>query len=125
MDLYREEVMDHYENPRNRGKLLGENILVGEHNIASCGDAVQFYLRVVDERIVEVKWQGSGCAIMCASASKLSVWLVGKSTKVLQELSEEEIAEKGVGFVVNAGRSKCLMLSVKVIKKVVTPAPKM
>jgi nitrogen fixation NifU-like protein len=118
MDLYKEEVMEHYNHPRNRGKMSGKDVLTGHENNASCGDRVEFYLKTQKGIIVEVKWEGAGCAITTASASKLSEWLEGKSIQGLKELSEESFAKEGVGFEVNVGRMKCLMLPVTAVKKV-------
>lgn len=117
MDMYREDVMDHYEHPRNQGELAGEGVLSDRDSNASCGDMVQFYLKIEKERITEVRWKGIGCAITTASASKLSEYLRGQSLQEIKKMSEEELVNKGVGFEVNAGRIKCLMLSVKVVKK--------
>ena len=129
MDLYREEVMEHYEHPRNQGELVGEDVLSDRDSNASCGDMVQFFIKVAkvpntrsDEqgselRITEVKWKGIGCAITTASASKLSEYLQGQSLQDLRTMSEEELLKKGVRFEVNPGRIKCLMLPIKVVKK--------
>ena len=117
MDLYKEEVMDHYEHPRNRGELVGEDVLSGRDSNASCGDIVQIFIKVVKGKITEVKWKGIGCAITTAAASKLSEYLQGLALKDLRKMSEEELLQKGVGFEVNPGRIKCLVLPVKVVKK--------
>ncbi|MFH1244239.1 MAG: iron-sulfur cluster assembly scaffold protein [bacterium] len=117
MDIYREDVMDHYEHPRNQGELTGEGVETARDSNASCGDMVQFFIKVKTGKISEVKWEGIGCAITTAAASKLSEYLQDKSLKDIQKMSEEELARKGVGFEVNPGRMKCLMLPVKVAKK--------
>lgn len=119
MDLYREDVMDHYEHPRNQGELTGEDVLQDKESNASCGDMVQFYFRVKDEVITEVKWKGIGCAITTAAASKLSEYLKGKKVSEIKKLSGEEIAKMGIGFEVNPGRIKCLMLPVVIVKKLI------
>lgn len=118
MDMYREDVMDHYENPRNQGELLGEDVKAERDSNASCGDMVQFYLKVEKGVIVEAKWKGIGCAITTAAASKLSEYLRGRTLKELQKMNDTELLQKGIGFEVNPGRMKCLMLPVKVVKKI-------
>lgn len=120
MDLYREEVMEHYEHPRNQGELTGDDVLSDRDSNASCGDMVQYYLKVEKGTIVEVKWKGIGCAITTASASKLSEYLQGQALKDLRGMSDEDLLKKGVGFEVNPGRIKCLMLPVKVVKQLLT-----
>lgn len=118
MDLYREEVMDHYEHPRNQGEIINPD-LEGRDSNASCGDMVQFQLRIVSDsagqRISEVKWKGIGCAITTAAASKLSEWIIGRKIEEIKSMSEEELVANAVGFEVNPGRMKCLILPVRVI----------
>ncbi len=117
MDLYREDVMDHYENPRNQGELAGADVLTERDSNASCGDMVQFFIKVLDGKIVDVKWRGIGCAITTAAASKLSEYLQGQALKDIKKMSEEELTKNGVGFEVNPGRSKCLTLPARVVIK--------
>ena len=121
MDMYREDVMDHYEHPRNQGSFgdaQDKDVLTARDSNASCGDMVKFYIRIAKGKIIEVKWEGIGCAITTAAASKLSEYLQGQSLKVVQKMSEEELVRKGVGFEVNPGRSKCLMLPVIVVGRI-------
>lgn len=117
MDLYKEEVMDHYEHPRNQGELTGDHIHTDRDSNASCGDMVQYYLKIEDGKIVEAKWKGIGCAITTASASKLSEYLPGKPVNILQKMSDDALLKEGVGFEVNPGRIKCLMLPITVVRK--------
>lgn len=118
MDIYREDILDHYENPRNMGA-IDKPDLEGRDSNASCGDMIQFELKVVDGRIVEAKWKGIGCAISTAAASKLSEWLHGKTLSAVGKMSDEEILKEGIGFEVNPGRMKCLTLPVRVVRKMV------
>lgn len=125
MDLYREEVMDHYEHPRNMGSFgdaQDKDVLKGGANNASCGDRVEFYikLKVTNDKgqiIERVKWRGEGCAIMMASASKLSEYLQGQTLQDIRDMSEEELAKKAIGFEINPGRVKCMYLPVIVIMR--------
>ena len=127
--MYREDVMDHYEHPRNQGSFgdaQDKDVLTARDSNASCGDMIQFFIKIGKSKapnsnnqiIAEVKWKGIGCAITTAAASKLSEYLQGQSLKVVQKMSEEELVRKGVGFEVNPGRSKCLMLPVIVVGKI-------
>ena len=129
MDLYREEVLEHYDHPRNIGELSGPGVITFHGVNASCGDSVEFYIRVIkvpntrssqgsELKISEVKWKGGGCAIMTASASKLSEYLKGKSLEDIRKLGERELVEIAVGFSVNQGRIKCLTLPARVVKQI-------
>ena len=121
MDIYREDVMDHYEHPRNQGEINPSagsgQVLEGRDSNASCGDMVQFQLRVEDDIVVEVKWKGIGCAITTAAASKLSEYLQGRTLKELRGMSEEQLIKEAIGFEVNLGRVKCLTLPTRVVWK--------
>lgn len=117
MDLYREEVMEHYEHPRNMGEITNPDY-EGRDSNASCGDMIQFQMRIEKGLIREVKWKGIGCAITTAAASMLSVYLEGKRVDEIRALSEDEMIKKAVGFEVNPGRMKCLTLPIRVIIKI-------
>ncbi|MCE7898134.1 MAG: Fe-S cluster protein [bacterium] len=117
MDLYKEEVMDHYEHPRNVGEIESPN-LQGRDSNASCGDMVQFQLAIENGIIKNAKWQGIGCAITTAAASKLSEWLVNKNIEDVKSKSEKELTKLAIGFEVNPGRLKCLTLPVRVVKRI-------
>ncbi|MFH2019090.1 MAG: iron-sulfur cluster assembly scaffold protein [bacterium] len=119
MDLYREEVMEHYENPRNQGELEGEGVKSARDSNASCGDMVEIYLKIEKGKIVDVKWKGIGCAITTAASSKLSEYLQGLLVMEVKKMDEEELMKKGIGFEVNPGRSKCLRLPARVVMKIV------
>ena len=117
LDLYKEEVLDHYQHPRNQGELTDPDVVAKDAN-ASCGDMFEFQLRLKGEKgrevIKTVKWKGIGCAISTASASKFSEWLTGKPVTAVAASSEEELA-RHLGFTVNPGRKKCLMLPITIV----------
>ncbi|MFN8609695.1 MAG: SUF system NifU family Fe-S cluster assembly protein [Vulcanimicrobiota bacterium] len=78
-DLYREIIVDHSQSPRNQGSL--EHPTHRHHGYNPlCGDEIELQLKVDDDRIEEVVFQGSGCAISQASASMLTQQLKGKTT---------------------------------------------
>lgn len=116
MDLYREEIMDHFQNPRQQGDMDAPDYAARESN-ASCGDMVEIQIKVTDGVIKDVKWKGIGCAISTAATSKLAEWLMGKKMEDVSKMTEEEF-KKVVGFEVNPGRMKCLTLPVRAIKKI-------
>lgn len=113
--------MDHYEHPRNQGEIQDSDF-EGKDSNASCGDMVQFQLRVEDNIVVEVKWKGIGCAITTAAASKLSEYIQGRKLKELRGMSEEQLLKEAIGFEVNPGRVKCLTLPVRLIVEVIRKA---
>jgi nitrogen fixation NifU-like protein len=78
-DLYREIILDHYRNPRNRGELA----IPPAHRVEGfnplCGDEVIVFLEVEDGRVSDVKINGQGCSISQSSASMMSAAIKGKS----------------------------------------------
>jgi nitrogen fixation NifU-like protein len=78
-DLYREIILDHYRNPRNRGELATPPAHRSEGFNPLCGDEVQVYLDVEDGTVADVKVSGQGCSISQSSASMMSQAVKGKS----------------------------------------------
>jgi nitrogen fixation protein NifU and related proteins len=79
-DLYQEVILDHYRAPRNFGKLANAN-RVSEGFNPLCGDRVRVSLHVEGDRIQDIAFQGSGCAISTASASLMTEALKGKTVE--------------------------------------------
>ena len=77
-DLYREIILDHYKNPRNRGHLDAPAVSAKGHN-PLCGDEIEVYLLVENGIVTDVKMEGQGCSISQSSASMMSTAVKGKS----------------------------------------------
>ncbi|MBM3450006.1 MAG: SUF system NifU family Fe-S cluster assembly protein [Armatimonadetes bacterium] len=77
-ELYREIILDHYQHPRNRGRLDGAEIKIEGAN-PSCGDEISLYARLRDGRIEDVRFEGHGCSISQASASMMTQQMKGKT----------------------------------------------
>jgi len=84
-DLYQEVILDHYKKPRNHRKLQEANRTAEGHN-PLCGDKVIVYLKVENDVIQDVSFEGSGCAISTASASLMTEALKGKTSEEAQAL---------------------------------------
>jgi len=81
-DLYREIILDHYRNPRNRGELETPPAHRAEGFNPLCGDEIVVYLSVDDDdRITDIKIGGQGCSISQSSASMMSAAVKGKSVR--------------------------------------------
>jgi nitrogen fixation protein NifU and related proteins len=78
-DLYREIILDHYRNPRNRGELPVPPAHRVEGFNPLCGDEIVVYLDVEDGRVADVKITGQGCSISQSSASMMSAAVKGKT----------------------------------------------
>lgn len=98
-DLYQSVILDHNRRPRNYTVLPTAN-RVGSGNNPLCGDQLTVYLRLDGDRIAEVAFQGSGCAISQASASLMTVNLKGKT------IAEAEAIAAGVHHLITTGDVK-------------------
>src|SRR5687767_10592352 len=78
-DLYREIILDHYRNPRNRGELEVPPARRVEGFNPLCGDEIVVYVDVDDGRVADVKISGQGCSISQSSASMMSAAVKGKT----------------------------------------------
>mgnify|MGYP001033073094 CR=1 FL=1 len=114
-DMYRENILDHGMNPRNRGVLDPADREFEGHN-PLCGDRLHLTLRIdEDERITEVGWDGEGCAISQASASMLGERIIGMTLEEARQIKKDEIFEL-LGIPLSMNRIKCALLSLKVLK---------
>ena len=114
-DIYREIILDHYRNPRNKGKIENPDVQVHDSN-PLCGDEIDMYLKVKDDNIHDIKFDGKGCAICLSSASMLTEMVASKPLKSAKDITKEEVLEN-IGLT-NLGptRIKCALLSLKVLK---------
>lgn len=89
---YSEKVMDHFMNPRNVGEITEANG-VGEVGNAVCGDIMKIYLKVEDNRILDVKFNTFGCGSAIASSSMATEMIKGKTLEEAWELTNKAVAE--------------------------------
>jgi nitrogen fixation NifU-like protein len=121
-DFYRENILDHYRNPRNKGRLEHPTHMHEEHN-PLCGDVIRIDLHVNEDNIIDqVRFDGHGCAISQASASMLTEMIQGKTLDEAKALSKEDILET-LGIEIGPVRLKCALLSLKVLKASVYDLP--
>ena len=114
-DLYRENILEHYKQPRNFGELPDPD-LEFEDNNPLCGDELKVQLKVGDDgRIADVRFSGHGCAISQASASMASDELIGMPVEDLLKLDKDFVLDL-LGIDISATRMKCALLSLKVLK---------
>ncbi len=112
--LYREVILDHYRNPRNKGMLDPADYSYEDTN-PLCGDEVRIDLRVDGERIADVKFSGRGCAVSQASASILTEMVQGQPLAEVKALTKDDLLEE-LGIPVSPARMKCALLGLKVLK---------
>jgi nitrogen fixation NifU-like protein len=115
-DMYRQQILDHYRNPRNYGKLEDPTFShVGENT--SCGDeiTVDVTLDEAEEIVADVAFRGEGCAISQAAASLLTEEVRGLTLEELYALDRDDVLEL-LGVEVTPMRIKCAVLAEKILQ---------
>ncbi len=131
--LYRQVIMDHYKNPRNKGAIDEDSITVAMNN-PTCGDRIQLHLEVEDGVVKDAKFDGEGCSISMSSASMMTEAVKGQPVDKALKLSsifsdmmqgndyDEEDLELGdiealQGVAKFPARIKCATLAWKAMEK--------
>ena len=89
--LYRQVIMDHYKNPRNKGLLSSSGYKTIHIKNPTCGDDITIQSLVEDGIVKDVRHDGTGCSICCSSASVMSETLIGKTKEDAEKISEAYI----------------------------------
>jgi nitrogen fixation NifU-like protein len=123
-DIYQDQIMDHYRNPRNKGRLDAPDASYEDQN-PLCGDTIRVDLRYEQpssgeaapeqRRIAEIRFSGTGCAISQATASMLTEMVEGKTVAEARDFSKEDLLDE-LGITLSPTRLKCALLSLKVFK---------
>ena len=93
---YSEQVLDHYNNPRNVGKMdIGDpTVGTGMVGAPACGDVMKLQIKVVDDVITDAKFKTYGCGSAIASSSLLTEWVKGKTLREAKDIKNTEIVEE-------------------------------
>jgi len=123
MNLYRDLIIDHYQNPRNFGELKNPDAVAREAN-ASCGDTVEFQIKIkkTENRkqktmINEIAWRGVGCAISTAAASLLSEKI--RQIRQMSQMSQKDMIDL-LGGDISHARIKCVTLPLVALQKAIS-----
>lgn len=111
---YREQIMDHYRNPRNKGHLQELSFKHTENN-PLCGDELEIEVKVNGDTISDIRFSGKGCSISQASASMLTELVKQKKINEINEITREDIMDM-LGIPIGPVRVKCAMLSLVALK---------
>ena len=113
---YSDKVLDHYENPRNVGKLDDDDASVGTGMVGApaCGDVMRLQIKVDDNGVIEdAKFKTYGCGSAIASSSLLTEWVKGRSLDEATEIKNKDIADE-LGLPL--GKIHCSVLAEDAIK---------
>lgn len=120
--LYRDNILDHYKNPRNFGLLEPADAKHLENN-PLCGDRIEMQIKCKTQKgkgtiLEEVKFTGEGCAISIASASMLSEKVKGMDLSAIGKLTTDDILNM-LGIILTPTRLKCALLSLETLQKTI------
>lgn len=115
---YSTQVIDHYENPRNVGKMDPEDTNVGTGLVGApaCGDVMKLQIRVVDGIITDAKFKTYGCGSAIASSSLVTEWVKGKTLDEASTIRNTDIAQE---LVLPPVKIHCSILAEDAIKSAI------
>lgn len=113
MDMYQQQLMDHYRSTRNRGTLSHANVASSVHN-PTCGDMVAIEALSEKGTIIAMKFTGSGCVISQAAASLLADYVAGKTVQEVCALDAQTMGEL-VGISLGPTRLRCALLALEAL----------
>jgi len=108
-ELYRQNILDHYKNPRNKRE-MADPTLHGRGVNASCGDKIDFYIKLDGDKVSDVSFAGDGCAVSVAASSMLTEKLKGMTANDLRVISPGDIYNM-LGVKISPGRVNCALLA--------------
>ena len=115
--LYSEKVMDHFQNPRNLGK-MDDADGIGEVGNATCGDIMKIYIKVKDDIVTDVKFNTFGCGSAIATSSMATEMIKGKSLQDALALSNKAVVEALDGLPAN--KIHCSVLAEEAVKAAIS-----
>lgn len=114
MDIYREEILDHYKNPRNSGQIKDPDCQ-SELDNPLCGDMIKVFVQLEQDIIKEIKYQAEGCSVSVATISMLSERIKGLPKKQVMLLNQADVLAI-LGIPLSATRLQCAMLGLTAIQ---------
>ena len=113
--IYRENILDHYKHPHNKGLIEDAEIKSTENN-PLCGDVITVNLKLNGLKVWDIKFSGNGCAISQSAASMLTDEIKGKTLEDVKKINREDIADL-LGIDIGPVRTKCAVLGLVAIKE--------
>ena len=113
--LYREQILEHWRNPKNFGELANATHKAFENN-PLCGDEIGIALHVKGGIIEDVRFHGAGCAISMAATSLLTEVVYGKNVEDIKKIKKEDVFDL-LGVAPSPSRVKCALLGFATMQK--------
>jgi len=119
--LYQEEILEHWRRSPYRGALKSPDRAEEGMN-PLCGDQVRIELRISDDRLLAMRFQGQGCVISQAAASILAETVEGRSLADVRAMPSQELLT-ALGVPLSPARTKCALLPWAVLRQALGPEP--
>lgn len=113
--MYVENIMDHFNNPRNYGRIENASISLRELN-PLCGDLIEVFAIIKNGKLERISFTGKGCAISQAAASLLTEEITGKTIPQVKKITNDEMV-KLLAIPISPVRLKCALLALKTVEK--------
>jgi len=117
MDIYAQNILEHFKNPSNKGFIKGADVTHNEANL-SCGDKLKVDLKIKNNKLADFKFSGGGCAISQAAISILGEQIIGKSLSLILKLNFDDV-KKYLGVSVSERRAKCALLGLITVQNAI------
>lgn len=121
-NFYRDNILDHYKNPRNYGR-LGKAAASFEEENVTCGDKIGMDINTVTESgeavLKEIRFFGEGCAVSMASASLLTETVKGQKLSRILKMNKQDII-KLLGIELSLSRLKCALLPLEALHRTIS-----
>jgi nitrogen fixation NifU-like protein len=112
-NLYNQQLLEHYNHPKNKGTLQNPDMQSGVYN-PSCGDSISVQAHIQNNTIAACKFEATGCVISCASASMVVDKVIGMSFDQARQLTKNDIL-KLVGIRLGPTRLRCALLALEAL----------
>lgn len=117
MSIYMDNIIDLYKNPLNQGELNDASITHRAHN-PLCGDDITVDLKIVSEKITDIRHRGNGCAISQAAISMLTEEVQEKTLDEVMKLNKDDVVEM-LGIELGPVRLKCALIGLEAIHEAI------
>ena len=112
--MYKENILDHYKHPHNKGEIENADIKFKENNPV-CGDTITITLKLNGQNVEDIKFFGTGCAISQSSMSMLTDEIKGKTLEEVKKISRDDVVNM-LGIEIGPVRTKCAVLGLVAVK---------
>lgn len=114
-DIYREQLMEHYKNPQNKGMIDDPTLQTDKKN-PMCGDMISLQVKIDDGKIKDIKFNANACAVTVASASILTEEVIGKTIDEVKSFTKERLLDL-LGVELTTSRIKCAVLALEALQE--------